>query len=317
MDFNRRPVLSSYEQDRDHARKITTNPALYDHQNDSGLYVQLKDFTNPDAPLLIGYGFDLLAQSGQETKEMLEGLTADKRHFRDKEAELIDACREKRPVNIPGHILNGVVPDSMDVLSRLGRVILRDEDAASELLNRQMQKWEDSFDQAIQHRVVPYSRERAAILSAGASLHDGTVEGWKQTMPSIIGWLTLDQQDAIAQRARPEIFCDLRYNIVPEKSRMVAKQRLFESEMFGLFDNPDTVSKAQYGITERVLHHNQNKSKKFYNNFSDKILKSSQNLFVRYTPVLTVTDTCEKLKMAAQNSPNCAQFRRKAPQLSH
>lgn len=306
MLYNRSPLLENYEADRDHAYKITSNYRLYMRESDSGLNTYMRDFSQTDSPIYIGYGFNLLGQSGEETAEMLDGLTADRRHFRAKEIELVNACRDQRPMRWPGHPFHNIVPDALDVFTRLGRVELKDEAAAADLQNRHAQKWEDSFDRAIQNRVFPYSRERAAIISAGMSLHDGSVEGWKNHFSDIISWITLDQQDAIAQRARPEIFSTLRYNLIPEKSATLAKQRLFESELFGLTDH-ENVKPAQLGITERVLQQRNNQAKKFFNTYGDKILKTSQNLFTRYIHNFNITPDMDKIK---QETSGCKATRR-------
>lgn len=244
-------LRGSYEDDRNFLVQIAENTPLALNQPDASLGFSLDDDNDPTASsIAIGYGLDLGSRSGAETRQILNPYLAPGCQITADQAILIDAWRNDERVQLADSPYYGNIPTSQNVIDVLASIRLRDREAANQLLSTLLQQWDTALSTALGGANLPQSRERAALVSLLYNLCGPTSVAISAAIPTTLAWLQMGANDPRAIDQRAEIWYEIRYNSNSATQEAairpgIAKRRYFESELFGLTNDPANVTEDE------------------------------------------------------------------------
>src|SRR5438105_12113498 len=184
---------TSYEYFRNLEIKIRENAPLQAHGSPLGLHL------DSEQRMAIGYGYDLATLPAATVVTDLSPYLAPGTSISSQQQAYLESYRSQSPLNLPGDPLNGKVSTKSQVLTLWSNIALASEAAATALLNARVA----SFESTVPLSLLPYSKERAAVISSCYNL--GSIG------PKLLTALQTDN--------RAEAWYEIRYNSNGGKSR--------------------------------------------------------------------------------------------------
>lgn len=222
----------SYNNDRDYSIKKSENAPLLKYKTKEYLGVEEDGGNNPG--LAIGYGYDLKTHY-TTIQDDLDGYLESGVSITDWQVEVLKSWATGSKIENPyppskkdsdvNPSLIGKVASRQDVENEWSDIYLASEEKASDLLDVEVDKFEEILTSKLGKDDVPKSRERAALISQLYNMG---------SIPSTISIIKNNGNDP-GQRAN--VWYQMRFKSNLKGSNGIQNRRDRESAMFGLYQN--------------------------------------------------------------------------------